>query len=101
MGVSKNIIRYFVLGNTLKDSKLNRIIDQSKLLLTTTQAQFFHILRGNNQDADRIDNREIYMAPSSLSIQGWVSFIAPPNGKDLIKKLGQLGPHHTKGDMQI
>lgn len=78
VGVSKNIIRYFVLGNTLKDSKLNRIIDQSKLLLTTTQAQFFHILRGNNQDADRMANREIYMAHGSLSIQGWVSFVAPP-----------------------
>jgi ribonuclease HI len=49
VGDSKNTIRYFVLGYAPKDAKLKRIIERTKLLLTATQAQFFHILRENNQ----------------------------------------------------
>jgi hypothetical protein len=77
VGDSKNTIRYFVLGSAPKDAKLQRIIERTKLLLTTSQAQFFHILRENNREVDGMENREIGMAPGSLRVQGCVIFDTP------------------------
>jgi hypothetical protein len=75
---SKNIIHFFVLGTNPKDTKLQRIIDRTKALLSSIQANFYHILRGNNREADRMANQAIRMAPGSLKVQGRVLFIAPP-----------------------
>jgi hypothetical protein len=66
------------MGTTPKNTKLQRIIDRTKALMSSTQANFFHIMHGNNREADKMANQAIRMAPGFLKVQGWVLFIAPP-----------------------
>jgi ribonuclease HI len=92
VGDSKNTIQYFIKGSSPKDIKIKRIIERIRLLLTNIPAKFFHILRENNQEADKLVNKEINMALGSLRVQGQVNFVAPPNGRGYNKEWGPTGP---------
>jgi ribonuclease HI len=78
VGDSKNIIRHFVLGTIPKNTKLQRIVDRIKLLLSPIHVNFIHVLRGNNEAADNMANQAIGLAPGHMKSQGWVHFAAPP-----------------------
>jgi hypothetical protein len=62
------------MGTTPKNTKLQRIIDRTKSLMSPTQENFLHVLHGNNEVADNMENQEIGFAPGHMKTQGWVHF---------------------------
>jgi hypothetical protein len=78
VGDSKNIIQHFFVGTTPKNTKLQRIINKTKSLMSPIQAKFLHILHGNNREADKMENHTIDMVPGHMKVQGQVLFVAPP-----------------------
>jgi len=78
VGDSKTIIHCFFMGTTPKNTKIHRIIDGSKAIMSSIQAKFFCILCGNNREDEKMDNQAIRMAPRVLKVQGWILFVTPP-----------------------
>ena len=78
VGDSKNIIRHFSMGTTPKNTKLQRIIDRKKSLMSPIQENFLHILRGNNREAEKMENQVIGMVPGHMKVQGWALFVVLP-----------------------
>jgi hypothetical protein len=56
VGESKNVIRHFAMGTTQKNTKLQRIISRTKLLMSPIQSNFLHVLRENNEATDNMEN---------------------------------------------
>lgn len=63
---------------TPNNTKLQRIIDRTKSLMSPIQANFLHVLRGNNEAANNMANQGIDMAPRHMKVQGLVLFASPP-----------------------
>jgi ribonuclease HI len=70
VGDSKNTIRYFVTRSNPKEIKLKILVERIRLSLSNISVQYFHILRGNNKEADKMVNRAIGLAPGSLGVCG-------------------------------
>ena len=70
VGDSKNIIRHFSMGTTPKNTKLQKIIYRTKSLMSPIQANFLHILRGNNRVTNKMENLAISMVPGHMKVQG-------------------------------
>jgi ribonuclease HI len=52
IGDSKNIIRHFFSGTDPNNSKLKRIIDRTRAILSTIHFSFYHVPCENNMKAD-------------------------------------------------
>jgi ribonuclease HI len=78
IGDSKNTIRHFVKGTAPKNSKLKRIIERIKAILSSIQTSFFHVPHANNEEVDEKANQAIGKAPGHMDILGRILFSAPP-----------------------
>jgi ribonuclease HI len=78
IGDSKNTIRHFFKGTAPKNSKLKRIIERIKAILSSIQTSFFHVPRTNNEEADVKANQVIGKALGHMYILGRVLFSSPP-----------------------
>jgi hypothetical protein len=70
LGDSLTIIRLMVKGTNPKDPSLKHILDRTRLASKEIKTTFFHILRGNNSEADKMANATIETNPDTLSIDG-------------------------------
>jgi ribonuclease HI len=70
LGDSLTIIRLMVKGTNPKDPSLKQILDRTRLASKEIKTTFFHILRGNNNEADKMANAAIGTNPDTLSIDG-------------------------------
>jgi ribonuclease HI len=78
LGDSKNIIRYFIKKTTPKNSKLKRLIERTRDMLSTMLPTFYHIRRINNGIADEQANLAIGRGPGHMEVLGRFFFLAPP-----------------------
>jgi ribonuclease HI len=78
IGDSKNIIRHFVTGTGPKNSKLKRIIERTRAILSTIHSSFYHVPCTNNMIADEQANLAIGKAPGHMEVLGRHLFLAPP-----------------------
>jgi ribonuclease HI len=63
LGDSLTIIRLMVKGSDPKDPSLKQILDRTRLASKGIKLSFFHILRGNNNEADKLANAAIGTPP--------------------------------------
>lgn len=59
-----------VKGTNPKYPSLKQILDRTRLASKEIKTTFFHILRGNNSEADKMANAAIGTNPDTLSIDG-------------------------------
>jgi hypothetical protein len=77
VGDLKTIIRMMILGSDPKKLSLKRVIDRIHLFSRTLKVKKFHVLRGNNVEADKMANLAIGKPPETLGVDDEES-IAPP-----------------------
>ena len=70
LGDSLTIIRLMVKGKNPKDPSLKKILNRTKLASKEIKLSFFHILCGNNNEADKLVNATIKTCPNTLNIDG-------------------------------
>jgi hypothetical protein len=78
IGDSKNIIRHFIKRTDPKNTKLKRIIERTRAILSTIHSSFYHVLHTNNGIADEQENLAIGMGPGHMEVMGRPFFFAPP-----------------------
>jgi ribonuclease HI len=78
IGDSKNIIRHFVKGTGPKNSKLKRIIERIRAIMSSFHSSFYHVPRANNTKADEQQNLAIGKAPGHMEMLGRHLFSPPP-----------------------
>jgi ribonuclease HI len=76
LGDSNTIIRLMVKGTNPRYPNLNKILDRICLASRDIRTTFYHILWGNNSEAEKMENAAIGANPGTLSIDG-VSTPAP------------------------
>jgi ribonuclease HI len=68
VGDSKTIIRMMIQGSDPKNLSLKRVIDRIRLSSRTLKVKFFHVLRGNNVEADKMANLAIGKPLGTLGV---------------------------------
>jgi ribonuclease HI len=68
LGDSNTIIRLMVKGTNPRDPSLKKILDRTRLASRDIRTTFYHILWGNNSEADKMANAAIGANPGTLSI---------------------------------
>jgi ribonuclease HI len=76
VGDSKTIIRIMILGSSPHNMSLKILIDIICLLVGSMHINYFHVLRINNAEADKMANKAIGKAPRLMGVDGHES-IAP------------------------
>jgi ribonuclease HI len=76
LGDSKTIIRMMIQGTNPRDPSLKKIMDRIRMVSRDIKTTFYHILRENNIEADKMANAAIGAKPGALSIDG-VSTLVP------------------------
>lgn len=66
-----------ILGSDPKNPSLKRVIDRIRLSSRTLKFNFFHVLRGNNVEADQMANLTIGKLLGTLGVDD-EECIAPP-----------------------
>jgi ribonuclease HI len=69
VGDSKTIIRMMIQGSEPKNLSLKRVIDKICISTRTLKTKFFHVLRGNNEEADKMANVAIRKPPRTLGME--------------------------------
>jgi ribonuclease HI len=69
VGDSKVIIRMMIQGSEPKNLSLKRVIDRIHLLTRTLKTNFFHVLRCNNEEVDKMANLAIGKPPRTLGVE--------------------------------
>jgi hypothetical protein len=65
-----------IQGTNPRDPSLKQIMDRIRLVSRDIRTTFYHILRENNSEADKMANAAIGAKPGALSIDG-VSTLVP------------------------
>jgi ribonuclease HI len=78
VGDSKTIIRIMILGSDPKNLSLKRVIDRICLFSRTLKVNYFHVLRGNNVEADKMANLAIGKPPGTLGVDDEECIPPPP-----------------------
>jgi ribonuclease HI len=73
LGDSKNIIRMMVHGSNPRDLSLKQIMDRIRVESRDIKITFYHIMRENNKEADKMANAAIGKTLGSLSVEGVVT----------------------------
>jgi len=66
---SKIIIRMMIQGSDPKNMSLKRVIYRIRLITRTLKTNFFHVLRCNNEEADKMANLAIGKPPRILGME--------------------------------
>jgi hypothetical protein len=77
VGDSKKIIIMMILGSDPKNMSLKRVIERICLFSRTLKVKKFHVLRGNNIEADKMANLAIRKPPRTLGVD-YEECIPPP-----------------------
>jgi hypothetical protein len=78
VGDSKTIIRTIILGSSPHNMILRTLIDRIRLLAGSMQVNYFHVLRNNNEEANKMANKVIDKAIGLLGVGGHQSLSPLP-----------------------
>jgi hypothetical protein len=69
-------------GSNPRDLSLNQVMDRIRMDSQDIKTTFYHIMRENNTEADKMENATIGETPGSLSIDGVTTL--PPCTNDQV-----------------
>ena len=68
VGDSKNIIQYISMRTTPNNTKMQRIIERIKSLMSPIQENSIHVLCRNNEEDNIMENQEIGLSLGHMNI---------------------------------